>query len=489
MRKLAIIILIFVFLASFSVVFGAEDSSDDVVSDSILKKLKITGNFKMVTKYQEAFATPLDSPSFGVFERASANYRASENFRAVGNINFSLGKLGESKWFGVMQLKFDANDPDVEHEVGSNEKVEEIVELDNFFIMYRPFAVDGKRPFGVSVGVQTVVPTANAAYTHYFEGDVDEDFIFYTASGLTSVPMAQIDFHIDKNTGVGAALARGAGDITKIGTGMNENSALNKILWIEAKRWNFQMNSAIQFISGEGGGTDLTMTEEENRIYEYQGKYDHKIYNGSISYKMFGLKPYVGYTAVWGDEVPSEGQKARTISGNFTTMGINVDMEKIGFFGKLFADYTVSDTDKFDGLQGLPEGTLAQALSQSGNPSLEALAPTFTDYGGNSEVIYAISRFDNAYHFEYSINLRKNLKLSAFYYELMAKNDNTMSDQAVQEDIAQALQEEAGMDATTAAGVAAQIMAGGLSNQMDQIRKFSEWTHTYSVGMSLEYSF
>ena len=481
-------VILFLF-ASFSLIFGADDSSDDVVPESILKKLKISGNFKMVAKYQEAFATPLDSPQFGVFDRASANYRASENFRAVGNINFSLGELGKSKWFGVLQIKFDANDPDVEHEVDSNEQVEEIVELDNFFIMYRPFEVNEKRPFGVSIGVQTAVPTANAAYTHYFAGDVDEDFIFYTASALTSVPMAQVDFHISEDTGIGAALARGAGDITKIGTGMNENSALNKILWIEAKEFGLQMNSAIQFISGEGGGTDLTLTEEKNKIYEYQGKYEHKLYNGSLSYEISGIKPYIGYITIWGDEVPSEGQKARKISGNFKTMGINFDMENIGIPGKFFADYTVSDTEKFNGLQGLPEGTLAQALSQSGDATLEALAPQFTDYGGNSEVIYAISNFDKAYHFEYSVKIRKNLEFSAFYYELLGKNDATMNDSAVQEDIAKALQQKAGMDSATAGTVAAQIMAGGLSDQMDQIRKFSEWTHTYSLGMALKYSF
>ena len=420
MRKVRIILVVLFLLASFSLIFGAEDSSDEVVPESILKKLKISGNFKMVTKYQKAFATPLDSPQFGVFDRASANYRASENFRAVGNINFSLGKLGKSKWFGVLQVKFDANDPDVEHEVNSNEQVEEIVELDNFFIMYRPFEIDGKRPVGLSVGVQTAVPTANAAYTHYFEGDVDEDFIFYTASALTSVPMAQIDFHISEDTGIGAALGRGAGDITKIGTGMNENSALNKILWVEAKEYNFQMNSAIQFISGEGGGTDLTLTEEQNKIYEYQGKFDHKLYNGSLSYKMYGFQPYIGYITIWGDEVPSEGQKARTISGNFKTMGINIDMEKMGMPGKFFADYTISDTEKFNGIQGLPEGTLAQALQQSGDAQLQALAPTFADYGGKSEVIYAISNFDKAYHFEYSVNIRKNLELSCFFLTFVA---------------------------------------------------------------------
>jgi len=488
MKRIGLLFLVIIFTLSFINISAIEKKKvkkEDILSRGFLKNLRITGEFKIVTKYQKAFATPLDTPSWGVYDRASANYRASENFRAVGNLNFSLGKMGQSKWFGVLQMKFDANDPDVEHDPSDNEDIKEIVELDNFFIMYRPFKMNEGRPLGISAGVMTIPATANAAYTHYFTGDVDEDFIFYTASALTNTPMAQIDFHIDENTGVGFSVGRGAGDISKIGTGMNENSALNKVVWMEAQKWNFGLNSAVQFVSGEGGGTKLTMTEEENAIYEYDGKYKHTLINGALSYKIAGLKPYIGYIHVSGDEVPSSGNKARTISGNFQTIGLNIDLDKIGMFGKLYADYTVSSTPDFDGLNGLPEGTLAQVLLNSGDSGLEALAPNFTSTGGNSECIYAISNFDSAYHFEYSFNMKDNLKLTAFYYELMGKNDNTMSNAAVEEDIAEELTPYIG----ASAGPTATALMAGLTGSLDDIRKFAEWTHTYSLGLAVTYSF
>jgi len=474
--------------------FGLAAAQEDSMK-SFLDNLKISGNFVIITKIQEGFATPLDSPEMGLFNRAGANYRASQNFRAHGLLNFSLGNPGTSPWFGVLQIRVDANDPDVSYYYNpadpassDREWTDEVVEVNNFFVMYRPFEMQGGRPFGISVGINTVKATANGAYTHLYIGDTeDEDFIFYTAAALTTFPMVQMDFHLSPETGFGVALARGAGDISLIGTGMNADSALNTILWAEAQKFGFGFNGAVQFVAGESGGTKLTETDADNTIYEYQGKYKHRIYNSQLSYTFKGYKPYVGFQMVKGDAIPtSEIYEAREIKGTFWTYGL-VAEKFLGLPGQFSADFTKANTDAFNGLQGLPKGVLAQILSES---PFASLAPNFADLGGDSSVIYAVANLDYAFHAEYTLPLKKGLDLSLFYYGLKGKKDSTLSTAAVAEDIADALRPyEAGFGGATAEEVAAGIMAGGLGAQVDSIRSFAEWTDTSSVGLALKYSF
>jgi len=485
-RKMMFLLMIAV-LAFGTAAAGEEEQK------TFLDNLKMSGSFTLIAKSQTGFATPLDSPEMGIFNRAGANYRASQNIRAHGLLNFSLGTPGVSPWFGVLQLRIDANDPDVDYyfnpaDPGNSdrERTEEIVEVNNFFVMYRPFEMKGGRPFGISVGINSVKATANAAYTHLYIGDTeDEDFIFYTAAALTTFPMIQADFHITPETGIGFALARGAGDISLIGTGMNPDSALNKILWAEAQKGGFGFNGAIQFVAGESGGTKLTETDNDNTIYEYEGKYKHRIYNSRLSYTYKGLQPYVGFQLVQGDEVPSnEAFEPREVKGSFWTYGFVAD--KILGPGKLCADFTKAGTNSFDGLQGLPKGLLAGILSET---SLASLAPYFTQLGGDSSVIYAVSHLDYAFHAEYALPLKKGLDLSFFYYGLRGKKDNTLSSETVESDIADALRPYEGVGGFIAEEVAAQLMAGGLNNQVEAIRRFAEWTNTDSFGLAVKYSF
>ena len=491
LRKAFVVMLITVFVSG--ALYG---QAQDVVSKLFPDDLKISGDFVIIAKYEDGFATPLDSPEAGLFNRAGANYRASQNFRAHGKLNFSVGKPGVSPWFGVMQIRVDANDPDVKYfydpsnlEASDSETTEEVVEIDNFFVMYRPFEVKGGRPFGITLGVGSVKATANAAYSHFYIGDTeDEDFVFYTASALTTFPMVQLDFHVTPDTGIGAALVRGAGDISLIGTGMNIDSALNKVVWFEAKKWGFGLNGAAQFVSGEAGGTKVTRTEVDNEIYEYDGKYKHTLLNAQIVYDLKGFMPYIGYQSVSGDQVPTDGAPSRSIDGAFLTYGANVDMKFLGLPGKFSADYTSVRTDDFNGMSGLPEGTLASVLAS--NPSLSGLAPYFVNYGGDSEVIWAVANLDYSYHLEYSIPVKKGLELSFFYYGLKGKKDSTLSGEAVMDDIADALRPyEGSLGGATAEQVAASIMAGGMSDSILRIQQFAELTDTNSVGMALKYSF
>ncbi len=455
-----------------------KDGLSEVIKNDFLSEFKLSGTFKVVSKIQDSFTTPLDNPEFGLYNRAGANYRSSQNFRTRGSVNLSIGTPGKSEWFGVVTLEIDANDPDTDYYEGEGDR--EIVGLDNFFVMYRPFEMRGGRPFGISVGIQTIKATANAAYGYYFAGDIDEDFIFYTAAAASQLPMVNIDFHIDEGTGIGFAIVKGNGDISRIGTGMRSESALNKTLWLEFKRWNIGLNAGYQIISGESGGTKLTETDDGNTIHEYDPQYEHILFNSLVSYTYKGFTPFVGYQIVKGDNVPTAstvGLPIREVCGAFMTYGGKFEFNLFGVKNTVAGDYTIAETEKFDGINGLPKG-LVGALTHNS---------LFADVGGESSVAYAIAKLDGAMHFEYAVQIKEKLKLSLFYYELLGKPDETMTDEFVHDSIVDELTPIVG--APTATGTANALMAGGLSAQMDDLRKFAEWSSSNSMGIVLSYSF
>lgn len=453
-------------------------NDDGSFLEEFLSEFKISGKFNVISKIQKSFTTPLDNPDFGLYDRAGANYRSSQNFRTRAQVNLSCGEPGKSEWFGVVTLRLDGNDPDTDKKNGEGDV--EFVGVENFFIMYRPFELNGGRPFGISVGIQSVKATANAAYGYYYAGDIDEDFVFYTAAAAARLPMVNFDFHIDANTGIGFAVIKGAGDISRIGTGMRSESALNKTVWMEFKRWNIGINAAYQMIGGEGGGTRLTETGEGNVIKEYDPQYKHTLFNGLFSYTYKGLTPYVGYQVVQGDNVPTTSTAhlpVREIFGSFFTYGAKWEFNLFGVKNTIAGDYTKSDTEKFDGLNGLPKGLLADLIHNS----------AVANVGGDSKVAYAIAKLDAAMHFEYAVQIKEKLKMSFFYYELVGRQDETMSDAFVRQNIIDELTPLVG--APTATGTASAVMAGGLSAQMEALRKFSEWSSSNSMGIVLSYSF
>ncbi len=462
-------------------VFAQETDKEglsEVIKKEFLSEFKISGYVKVVSKIEESFTTPLDNPEFGLYNRAGANYRSSQNFRTRGSVNMSIGNPGKSEWFGVVTLEIDANDPDTDYYEGEGDR--EIVGVDNFFIMYRPFELMGGRPLGISVGIQTIKATANAAYGYYFAGDIDEDFIFYTAAAASQLPMVNVDFHIDEGTGIGFAIVKGNGDISRIGTGMRSESALNKTIWLEFKRWNIGLNAGYQMIGGESGGTKLTETDDGNTIHEYDPQYDHILFNAQLAYTYHGFTPFVGYQIVKGDNVPTSstvGLPIREVCGSFMTYGGKFEFNLFGVKNTLAGDYTIADTEKFDGINGLPKG-LVGALTHNA---------LFADVGGESSVAYAIAKLDGAMHIEYAVQIKEKLKLSLFYYDLMGKSDETMSDEYVHDSIVAELTPIVG--APTATGTANALMAGGLSAQMEELRKFAEWSSTTSFGIALTYSF
>ena len=124
--------------------------------------------------------------------RSGANHRNDQNFRVRGSVHIYAGEPGETAWFVFTQLKFDANNPDeadtiMSDDSGTWDDSDYSIDIGNAFIMWRPFQLNGGRPFGITLGQQTIKATANAAYSNQFIGDFEDDFFI-----LEEAPPANI---------------------------------------------------------------------------------------------------------------------------------------------------------------------------------------------------------------------------------------------------------------------------------------------------------
>jgi len=473
-------------------------------------KLRISGKIHTYAKVQDNYQTPLDTV-YNV--REGANYRENQHFRAKTVINFMYGELGD-EWFGLAQIAMDANDPD--HGDAGNESASAITWGEDFsavFAMYRPFEVDGGRPFGVMMGVIPVKATANAAYFHYFLGDIEEDFILYTAPGIVHTPGIGFDFHLSEDTGFGLAYLNGVEDASEIATLMEPDSAENFVLWGEAKKWGFGWNGAAQLVSGAGVG-DLTLAETTpagNELYSYEQKSDHQVYNTMLTYKRdigpVAIQPAFGYQLITGD------QCAVTTSTGLQMAERKINLSNIQFGLKVFTNffdipgqfailYTDSNTEDFDafgqftsdsgnalidaaGVAGA--GQTAGWWNQSNIPALGpvATAPAIAA-AGTSEVVTAIAGVDNDLHIEYRFNVTNNVELGLFYYLMNAEKidiessfrqvDGTLPDRRL----------TAMLGGVAVAAATADALLRGVC---ENVAKQYEWTDASSYGLMCRISF
>ncbi len=413
--------------------------------------LKINGEVNTLIKMQDSYFTPLDSAG----EREGANWRNDQMFRAIGKLTFSYGDLGNSKWFAAAEIKFDANDPDatgtpttmitgynaaddelVEMTLDNESKNLDILNLDHAFIMYRPFEMKGGRPLGIMLGRIPYKATANAAYFHLFQGDPDEDFIYYTGAALTEATGIGLDFHIAPDTGIGFGYSSTAGDASKIVFQVNGDGGVkNMVLWAEAKKWNIGFNAAMQMISGNSETGKEVTTSMENTYNEYDMEYDHTVINAGLSYtlELGSLKfmPFLGYQAMNGDDVED-----RAVEGSILSGGLKICTNFSNMPGELNVLYCDSNTPDIDGIAVLPSGyidsnivTLLNATDPTGlmASTFTAKAPTLSAEGGDYKTAMALTGIDNTIHLEYSMELSKNVKIGAFYHALKSGTDDTIT--------------------------------------------------------------
>ena len=492
-------------------VFGVSSSfaiKEDVKTElEPSSKLRISGKIHTYAKVQDNYQTPLD----GVYNvREGANYRENQHFRAKTVINFMYGELGD-EWFGLAQVAMDANDPD--HSDDLNENSSAITWGEDFsavFAMYRPFEMDGGRPLGIMLGVIPVKATANAAYFHYFLGDIEEDFILYTAAGITHSPGVNIDFHLSEDTGFGLAYVNGVEDGSEIAGLMEPDSAENFILWGEAKKWGFGWNGAAQFVSGSGVG-DLDLAETTpagNELYSYDQKSSHQVYNTMLTYKRdigpVAVMPGIGYEWITGEScaIPSSGLAERDINLTNLQFGLKVFTNFFDMPGQLAILYTDTETEDFDAFGQLTSDAGNAAIDAAGvaaagqpagwwnQSNIPALGPLATApairAAGSSEAVAALSGVDNDLHVEYRLNVTRDVEVGLFYYMMNSQEiDLNSSFRQMNGSLTdQRLTAMLGGDAAAAAQ--ADALLRGVS---ENVAKNFEWTDMQSYGLFCRISF
>lgn len=476
---------------------------------NIFENLSIYSEFSCVAKTQNSYYTPLDNPIWKIDFRSGANHRKDQIIRTAGEIDLCIGKPGE-KFFGLLQFNFDANDPDF----NINEQSEAYFDTGNIFFNYRPFEFFGGRPFGITLGVQPIKATANAAYSYIFSGDFEEDFILYTCNFLNYAPAVTLDLHFSKTNGIGFSYCKKAPDISNIAFAINTQHADTKVFWAEMKKWNFNLNLAYQIVDGEQYATEINHTNNGNIYYRYQNSHKHKLFNSLLKYtiKLNGstVAPWFGYQKLFGDEaqlpyLEKIGYADRYISAYTLNYGLSFRKNKMLFV----MDFSKLHTSKLDGIDSLPYGYVNELIKP-----IYSLFPTSTDYNwsntpieGKSQSVYYASGLDSVAHIEFLYEISKRIKIGAFMYILHNQNDHTMGNenfvrQQLSNRISSKLLKEANIDITEAEEITNNIMnvidnveiqmdgqTATIFNQIMYACRVPYWEDTYSTGIFVRYSF
>ncbi|MBU0991737.1 MAG: hypothetical protein KJ737_04500 [Proteobacteria bacterium] len=476
---------------------------------NVLENISIYSEFSCLSKTQTSYYTPLDNPIWAIDFRSGANHREDQIIRTAGEIDLCIGKPGE-KFFGLLQFYFDANDPDF----NVNEQEEAYFDTGNIFINYRPFEFYGGRPFGITVGIQPIKATANAAYSYIFSGDFEEDFILYTCNFLNYAPAVTFDLHFSKTNGIGFSYSQKAPDISNIAFAINTQHANSKIFWVEMEKWNFNFNLAYQIVDGEQYATKINRTNNGNIYYSYQNDHRHRLFNSLIRYtiefKKNTIIPWFGYQKLFGDEaqlpyLEEIGYGDRYISAYTLNYGFSYQKNKFLFV----MDFSELHTPKLGGIDALPYGYVNELIKP-----IYSLFPTSNNYTwsntpieGLSHSVYYAAGLGSVAHIEFLYEISKHIKIGAFMYFLNNKNDNTIGNensvkQQLTTRITSKLMKEANIDNAEATEITNKIMnvldnveihmdgqTATIFNQIMYACKVPYWEDTHSIGMFVRYSF
>ncbi|MBU0992417.1 MAG: hypothetical protein KJ737_07975 [Proteobacteria bacterium] len=446
----------------------------------------ITGEINAIMKIQDSYQTPLDMFS----EREGANYRSDQNFRGFGNFVLSYGDPGASDWFAAAKITFDANDPDIDdndyfdasdsdYQKNNRNYSNYNFEMEYAFVMYRPFEMQGGRPFGIMAGMIPIKATANAAYFNFFKADPEEDFIVYTCTALTEVPGIGLDFHISENTGVGVAFARGVKDASELGALMMSDSAENWIFWAEANQYNIGFNFAYQLVKGEGNASDAWTTDADNVLYEYGQSFSHHLINTQLTYSLgvgnLKFMPAVAYQLIKGEECQAvAGYDPRDVEIATLSYGLKIGTNFFNIPGELSILYTdIMDRKNFGGVKSIPKGSIASDIKASGVLELFGL-PDVPDIPeeGKGEGVLALMEVSSDIHAEYAFKVNSYTEIGLFYYKLNTVNDRTKYSPYIKNQLQSSL-----------GGIYPDIVISGIADNVASQLQTLEWTDTESYGL------
>lgn len=468
-------------------------------------KLNISGEIETTIKSQDKFKTPFDYPDWAWSTRGGASDRDSQFARVQGNVNFSSGTLGMSEYFGVLSLNVDpqnTNDNTDYREGQLSEKIwnqseKNKVELTNAFVMWRPWAVKDKngkligRPFGVTVGNQSIPNTINALNTNVFKGDIDGDFIAYTTTSLMNKPGINLDFHTGK-FGVGYAYLKGSSDLLNNSSGFTNERSKTQVVYADADMMGIKANAAYQMsegnrktqdslgdyssLTGTGSGVKGYFKDGSNKIASIDfNDYDYKgtALNVSVAYGMkFGdtlkVTPFVGYqkteTEVAPDIIVETANKLynsnfniQKVEAQFVTLGGKVETKLFGKNIKISGEHSVLDSPEAKGIDLVYDGQIDYAYANSTgniNGALTTLAPgvsvnsykmqtaSFKGIAGNGKATYTIAGLESMSQVDVTVQMRENVDVTFFYKQSKAKKVNYEVTQEQKDKMAAVIKDE-----------------------------------------------
>ncbi|QEN03545.1 hypothetical protein EW093_02125 [Thiospirochaeta perfilievii] len=494
MKKMLMFILVLVGMGSL---IQAQEAVSKVDEGTLYTPV-VSGDITTVLKMQESYKSPFDTPAWDANQRAGASNRDSQYMRVKGNINVSSGIPGVSQWFGVLSLSMDPNSPD-NVDGSDNHNVEEIdVDLTNAFIMWRPLEVGGGRPLGISIGNQTIKATANTAYSYMWGGDLDNDYVLHSMSALVNKPMINIDLHINENSGIGYAFAKGCSDFIQNSAVLDNDYALTNVVYAEYGIAGVQLNASYQYAIGNRYLKDENETKAGNAYLTADYGYNSSTINGQVSYDLnlpsVSIMPYVGYQKLWGDEASISAYQDNAA---FSTKSANLDIITAGgviktkALGKkvtIAGGYNLVSTQDFNGLDGIEDGHLDEQIeifAGANGMSYDADLAAFAGICGAGSSTYSVVGLDYMYNLEASIELSKRASLSIFLHGTKAKAPDNYKVTDEQKAKIQTVFETAfGMDTATATYMTEQVATGYDTD----ILSGTEWTDNISFGIQLKYA-
>lgn len=523
-------------LAGLSMNAMAEDYED--------YKLDISGEVEAVIKSQDNFKTPFDYVDWGWATRGGASEKDSQFARVQGSVNFSSGTLGMSEYFGMLSLWADPQSTNDNVEIRKNQVGDTTwtqfeknkVELTNAFVMWRPYAVKDDngnligRPFGITVGNQSIPATINALNTNIFRGDIDGDFIAYSNTALLNKPGVHLDFHTGK-FGVGYAYLKGSSDLLNNSAGYTNERSRTQVVYADTTLDKFSANMAYQKSEGNRKTIDTlsqiktffgdtTIADIDYDDYAYGGTAINMSFAYDISLgENHKLIPFVGYqktdTEVAPDIIVETANKEygsnfniQKVEAEFTTVGAKFETKLFGKKVKISAEYSKCDTPSSSGFDLIYDGQLDYAVQsmfensavQSQLAAIDAMTGGMTSYAGttydmtdasfsgiagNGNTTYTLAGLDAMGQLDVTIEMNENFDLTFFYKMAKSKDvDYEVSDDQKQE-LATKISTTCGMDSATAGA-----LAENLAEQIeDTIKDGTRWDDYNSVGMSVVYRF
>lgn len=514
-------------------------------------KLNISGEVEAVVKSQDNVTTPFDYVDWGWAVRGGADERESQFARVQGTLNFSSGTLGMSEYFAVMSLYMDpqASNDNVELRKGQlgeptwTQFERNKVELTNAFVMWRPWAVKDEegnligRPFGITVGNQSIPATANALSTNFFRGDIDGDFIAYTTTALLNKPGVHVDFHTGK-IGLGYAYLRGSSDLINNSSGFDNAVSETHVIYANAKQSGFHFNVAYQnskgnrkVVDSRGDVKDFFGGNNENiSVNTDKDAYSGNVLNLSLAYELAlgensTLKPFIAYQKTNTEVAPdiivetankyyNTGFNIQKVEAEFTTVGASYETTLFGKKIKIAGEFSKCDTPKSQGLDLVYDGQVDYAVQQFlasdgyqsalkayddyvvflgggayaetayGSKNYNMEAGNFQGIAGNGKTTYTLAGLDSMGQLEATIEMRPNVDLTSFYKMSKGKNVNDKVSSEQREKLINGFV-DIGYD-TNIAGV----LGNGLADEIEKtIKDGTKWSDYNSFGMSVVYRF